>query len=158
VDRSRLLKTLITVAALALVALPAVVAFGLGWLSFGHPDVPNGGATPPDTTPLEAWALFAVLYFIWLFGLMLLVVWSFDRVGHHWHAWDRAPRREKKKRRRLNAGVGFLAGQDKARADAEAELARRRAALEDTRRRASRGASGARPSDRSTTSRRPEDR
>lgn len=157
-DRSRLLKTLITVAALALVALPAAVAFGLGWLSFGHPDVPNGGATPPDTTPLEAWALFAVVYFFWLFGLMLLVVWSFDRVGHHWRAWDRAPRKEKKKRRRLSAGVGFLAGQEKARADAEAELARRRAALEDTRKRASHGASGARSSGRSTTARRPEDR
>ena len=157
-DRSRLLKTLITVAALALVALPAVVAFGLGWLSFGHPDVPNGGATLPDTTPLEAWALFAVVYFFWLFGLMLLVVWSFDRVGHHWRAWDRAPRKEKKKRRRLSAGVGFLAGQEKARADAEAELARRRAALEDTRKRASHGASGARPSGRTKTAPRPEDR
>lgn len=143
--------------ALALAAVPAVVAFGLGWLSFGHPDVPTGGATPPDTTSPVAWALFAVVYFFWLFGLMVLVVWSFDRVGHHWRAWDRAPRKEKKRRRRRDAGVEFLAGQEKARADAEAELARRRARLEENKRRAAASASGPRSGERSQTSRRPED-
>jgi len=88
----------------------------------------------------------------------VLVIWSFDRIGHHWHAWDRAPRKEKKRRRRLNAGMDFLAGQEKARADAEAELARRRAALAETRRRAACGGSGARAAGRSADSRRPEDR
>jgi len=125
VDRSHLLKTLITVAAVALAVLPAAVAFGLGWLTFGHPDLPTGGPTLPDTTPPEAWALFALLYLGWLSALMVLLVWSFDRVGHHWSAWDRAPRKEKKRLRRLRAGLGFLAGQEKARADAEAELTRR---------------------------------
>lgn len=156
-DRTRLLKTLVTVAVAVLAVLPAVVVFGLGWLSIGHPDVPGGGTVPPDTTPPEAWAAFAVFSFVWLFGLMVAAVWTFDRIGHHWHAWDRVPRKEKKRRRRLRAGVDFLAGQQKASADAEAELARRRAALEETRKRAS-GADGARgAAGRSTTSR-PEDR
>ena len=53
-DRPRLLKSMVTVATLALAVLPAVVAFGLGWLTFGHPSVPNGGAAQPDTTPPEA--------------------------------------------------------------------------------------------------------
>jgi hypothetical protein len=157
VDRTRLLRTLVTVAALALAALPAVVVFGLGWLTFGHPDVPGGAPPPPDTTPPEAWALFALFYLGWLFALMVLVIWSFDRIGHHWRAWDRTPRKEKKRRRRLAAGVDYLAGQEKARADADAELARRRARLEENRKRAApaapRGGTG-----RAHTSRRPEDR
>ncbi len=156
-DGLRLLRILVTVAALALAAVPAVVAFGLGWLSFGHPDVPTGGAPLPDTTSPVAWALFAVFYFFWLFGLMVLVIWSFDRIGHHWHAWDRAPRREKKRRRRLHAGMDFLAGQEKAHTDAEAELARRRARLEENKRRAAGGGPAARPSGRQQASRRPED-
>lgn len=142
-ERPRLLRTLVTVAAVVLAAVPAAVAFGLGWLTFGHPDAPGGGPTPPDTTPPEAWALFALFYLAWLFALMVLVIWSFDRVGHHWRAWDRAPRKEKKRRRRVAAGMDFLAGQQKARADAEAELARRRAALEQTRLRGPTGAPGA---------------
>ena len=155
-DRLRLLRTAVTVAALVLAAVPAAVAFGLGWLSFGHPDVPTGGATPPDTTSPVAWTLFAVFYFFWLFGLMVLVIWSFDRIGHHWHAWDRAPRKEKRRRRRLNAGMDFLAGQQKASVDAEAELARRRARLEENKRRAA-GGGGARSGGRSQPSKRPED-
>jgi hypothetical protein len=157
--RTRLLRTLVTVGALALAALPAAVVFGLGWLTFGHPDLPGGASTPPDTTPPEAWALFALFYLVWLFGLMVLVIWSFDRIGHHWHAWDRPPRREKKRRRRLTAGVDFLAGQEKAHADAEAELARRRARLEENRKRASAGGA-APPGDagRAKASGRPEDR
>jgi hypothetical protein len=157
VDRTRLLRGLVTAAALALAVLPAAVVFGFGWLTFGHPSVPNGGATLPDTSPLEAWAGFAVFYFLWLFGLMVLVVWSFDRIGHHWSAWDRVPRKQKRRRRRLRAGVDFLAGQQKAGADAEAEIARRRAALAETRKRASGGQGTHGAAGRSKTSR-PEDR
>jgi hypothetical protein len=157
-DRTRILKALVTVAALVLAVVPAAVAFGFGWLSIGHPDVPGGGTVPPDTTSPDAWALFAVFYLGWMFALMVLTIWSFDRIGHHWRAWDREPRRQKRRRRRMTAGVDFLAGQEKAKVDAEAELARRRARLEETRRQASAGGSGPRgDAGRRKTSGRPED-
>jgi hypothetical protein len=159
VRRTRLLRALITAVGLALAALPAVVVFGLGWLTLGRPDVPEGGTVPADTTSPAAWALFALFYFAWLFGLMVLVIWSFDRLGHHWRAWDRAPRRQKRRRRRLGAGLAFLAGQEKAQADAEAEIARRRSALAENQRRAAGGGPGAHGgSDRARASGRPEDR
>jgi len=134
VDRHRTLRALVTVAAIVLAVLPAVVVFGLGWLTLGHPEVPVGGTAPRDTTPLEAWALFALFYFAWMFGLMVLLIWVFDRMGYHWRSWDRAPRREKKRRLRLSAGMSFLAGQEKAQANADA--ARRRAASEAARKKA----------------------
>ena len=135
-DRGRTLRTVVTVAAILLAVLPAAVVFGCGWLTFGHPSVPVGGTVPRDATPPEAWALFALFYLAWMFGLMVLLIWTFDRLGHHWRSWDRAPRKEKKRRLRLSAGLGFLAGQEKARAQASTEAARRRAAADAARKRA----------------------
>ena len=59
--------------------------------------------------------LFALFYLAWMFALMVLVIWTYDRLGRYWHSWDRAPRREKKRRRRLEAGLKYMEGQDKAR-------------------------------------------
>jgi hypothetical protein len=114
-DRTRLLTGLVTVAAAVLAALPAVVVFAAGWLPFGHPGVPSGGQVPPDTSSPELWVLFALFYLAWMLGLMVLLIWSYDRLGRNWRSWDRAPRREKKHRRRLGAGLGYMAGQEKAR-------------------------------------------
>jgi hypothetical protein len=152
-DRTRFLRTVVTVAAVVLAVLPAAVVFGLGWLPIGHPDVPGGGSVPPDTTPLEAWVLFSLFYLGWMFALMVLLIWTYDRLGHHWRSWDRPPRKQKKRRVRLSAGMNFLAGQEKARGQAVADAARRRAAQEAKRTSAAgdggagqRTGSGARPS------------
>jgi hypothetical protein len=115
--RRRLLTWLLTLAALALAALPAAVAFGLGWLSLGPLGVARGGSLPPDTTPPERWVLFALVYFAWMFGAMVLLVWCHDRLGRHWTAWERAPRLRERRRRRVAAGLSFLAGQEKTAAD-----------------------------------------
>jgi hypothetical protein len=114
-DRTRLLTGLVTVAAVVLAAVPAVVVFGLGWLPLGHPGVPSGGQVPPDTTLPELWVLLALFYLAWMFGLMVLLIWTYDRLGRNWRSWDRAPRREKKRRRRLSAGLSYLAAQEKGR-------------------------------------------
>jgi len=114
-DRTRLLTSLATVAAVVLAAVPAALVFGLGWLTLGHPSVPSGGAVPADTTTPEQWVLFALFYLVWMLGLMVLLIWTYDRLGRYWHSWDRAPRREKKQRRRLSAGLQYLEGQEKAR-------------------------------------------
>jgi hypothetical protein len=119
-DRTRLYTTLMTVVVLALAVLPAAVVFGFGWLSFGHPTF-RSGAVPGDTTRPEVWVLFVLFYLAWMFGLMVLTIWAYDRLGHHWRSWDRAPRKEKKRVMRLSAGLGFLAGQQRARAQAEAQ-------------------------------------
>jgi len=114
-DRTRLLTGLVTVAAVVLAALPAAVVFGLGWLTLGYPSVPSGGEVPRDTTSPELWVLFALFYLAWMFALMVLLIWTYDRLGRNWRSWDRAPRREKKRRRRLSAGMQYLEGQEKAR-------------------------------------------
>ena len=119
-NRTRLYTSLMTVVVLALAVLPAAVVFGFGWLTLGHPTF-RSGVVPGDTTPPEVWVLFALFYLAWMFGLMVLTIWVYDRLGHHWHSWDRAPRREKKRRLRLTAGMSFLAGQERARARAEAQ-------------------------------------
>jgi len=123
VDRRHLLTVALTVAAVALAALPAAVVFGLGWLGpAGSP--PTGAVT--DRTP-EAWVLFALFYLVWMGGLMVLLIVANDRLGRHWRSWDRDPRPRKRQRRRLAAGMSYLAGQERARA-AEARGGRPRAA------------------------------
>ena len=114
-DRTRLLTGLVTVAAVVLAAAPAVAVFGFGWFSLWHRGVFVGGELPPDTTSPELWVVFALFYFAWMLGLMVLLIWAYDRLGRYWHSWDRAPRREKKRRRRLGAGLSYLAGQEKER-------------------------------------------
>ena len=110
---NRLLTGLVTVAAVALAAAPAIVVFALGWLTLGPVAVP--AAAPPDTSSAEQWVLFALFYLAWMLGLMVLLIWTYDRLGRNWRSWDRAPRREKKRRRRLGAGLSYLEAQEKAR-------------------------------------------
>jgi len=113
-DRTRLLTGLVTLVAVVLAAVPAVVVFGLGWLSFGH-FAAVAGEVPRDASSPEMWVLFALFYLAWMLGLMVLLIWAYDHLGRTWRSWDRAPRPEKKRRRRLGAGLSYLEGQEKAR-------------------------------------------
>ena len=101
----RLLRILVPLVALALVGLPAVVAFRAGWLALG-----SGQASS-----MERWALFAVFSLAWVLALAVSAIWCNDRLGVHWRAWDRAPRREARRRRRRDAGLRLLEGQETAR-------------------------------------------
>ena len=113
-DRRRLLILFVPVGLIVLALVPALVTFGLGWLRL--PSIQPPGASPArDTTSLEAWTLFAVFYLVWMLALMVLFIWSYDRLDYHWQYHRRAPRPPKKQRRRLAAGMDFLAGQDEAR-------------------------------------------
>jgi hypothetical protein len=134
-DRRRLLIIFVPVGLILLALVPAVVTFGLGWLRL--PAIQPPGAVPArDTTSLESWALFAVFYFIWMMTLLVLFIWSYDRLDYHWQYHQRSPRPPKKQRRRMAAGMGFLAGQEEARAEA---------AKRPPRAPSSRGSSAARP-------------
>jgi hypothetical protein len=114
-DRTRLLAGLSTVTAVVLAALPAVLIFGFGWFSLWRRGAAVGGVIPPNTSPPEAWVLFALFYLFWMLGLMVLLIWTYDHLGRNWRSWDRAPRPEKKRRRRLGVGLRYLEAQEKAR-------------------------------------------
>ena len=116
----RLLSALVAPAALLLSAAPAVVVFGRGWLPAGDPDVPVGATVPPESTPIEWWVVFAFFYLVWMVGVTLLVVWSYDTLGRKWRSYDRPPRPRKRTARRREAGLRYLEAQDEARAAAEA--------------------------------------
>jgi hypothetical protein len=121
---------LVTLGLFALACLPAVVTFGLGWLQLPH--IQPWGAPPArDTASPEAWTLFALFYLVWMAGLTFLLVWSFDRLGHHWQYYDRAPRPSRKERRRTRATMRAVAAEQQATIDAmrrreEREARRRR--------------------------------
>jgi hypothetical protein len=111
--RRTALITLVTAGLVLLACLPAVVAFGLGWLQL--PQFQSWGEPPAkDTTTLEAWTLFALFYLVWMGGLMVLLVWSFDRIGHHWQYHERPPGPQKKQRRRARATMQAMHAEEKA--------------------------------------------
>jgi hypothetical protein len=89
-------------AALVLVVLPAFVAFRAGWLALGQ----------GQASSMERWVLFAVFNLAWVLALAVLAIWCNDRLGVHWRAWDRVPRREERRRRRRDAGLRLLEGQE----------------------------------------------
>jgi hypothetical protein len=111
--RRTALITLVTAGVIVLACLPAVVTFGLGWLQL--PSIqPWGAPAAKDTTTLEAWTLFALFYLAWMVGLSVLLIWAFDRIGHHWHYYERSPRPPKKQRRRTRATMQALDAEQRA--------------------------------------------
>jgi hypothetical protein len=121
---------LVTAGLIVLACLPAVVTFGLGWLRLPH--IQTWGAPPArDTTSLEAWTLFAVFYLFWMVGLTVLLVWSFDRIGHKWRYYESTPRAQRKSRRRARATMRQMGAEQQATMEAlrrreEREARRRR--------------------------------
>jgi hypothetical protein len=108
---------LITAGVAALACVPAVVVFALGWLRL--PELRGFGEQPaPDTTPPWAWALFALFYLVWAAGLGVLLVWAFDRVGHHWRPYDRPPRPDRQSKRRARATLQAIDADRRATAEA----------------------------------------
>jgi hypothetical protein len=128
--RRTALIALVTAVLVVLACLPAVVTFGLGWLQLPHIQ-PWGAPPAKDTTTIEAWTLFAVFYLAWMAALAVLLVWSFDRIGHHWQPYDRSPGPEKKQRRRARATMQAMNAEEKA----TYQAMRRREAREAQRRR-----------------------
>jgi hypothetical protein len=124
-DRRRLLIILVPLGLIVLALVPATVAFGLGWLRI--PAIQPAGVGPArDTTSIEAWTLFAIFYLFWMLGLLVIFIWSYDHLDYHWQYHERSPRPPKKQRRRLAAGMGFLAGQELARTEAAKRTPRAR--------------------------------
>ncbi len=138
VHRRTALILLVTAGFVVLAFVPAVVVFGLGWLRLPH--IQPWGAPPArDTTTLEQWTLFALFYLVWMIGLTVLLIWSFDHLGHHWRYYESTPRAHKKSRRRARATLRHV--------DAEQQAtiqAMRRREERDARRRAGRDSAEAR--------------
>lgn len=113
VHRRTALIWLVTAGLVALALLPAVVTFGLGWLQL--PQIQPWGAPPArDTTTLEQWTLFALFYLAWMAALTVLMIWLFDRLGHHWRYYEGEPRRQKKARRRARATLRHVGAEQQA--------------------------------------------
>jgi hypothetical protein len=130
VHRRTALIWLVSAGIVVLALAPAVVVFGLGWLTL--PRIQAWGEPPAkDTTTLEQWALFAVFCLAWMVGLMVLMIWLFDRIGHRWRTYDRPPRRKKKSLRRARATMRHIDAEQRATVEAmrrrDAREARRRA-------------------------------
>ncbi len=87
-DRRRLPDRLVTLGLIVLALAPAAVAFGR--LAAPPHIQPAARPAAPDT-PARGLGAFAVFYLFWWSGL-LLVVWSFDRIGHHWQRLEGTPR------------------------------------------------------------------
>jgi hypothetical protein len=138
VHRRTALILLVTAGLVVLAFVPAVVVFGLGWLRL--PQIqPWGAPAAKDTTTLEQWTLFALFYLAWMFGLMVLMIWSFDHLGHRWRYYEGTPRAHKKSRRRARATMQHV------NAEQQATLqALRRREERDARRRADRESAEAR--------------
>lgn len=98
--RRRLLIALVTVAALAALALPPTLAFGLGWMELGwDPDKGlTGGLRDPN--PIEAWVVLALAWFVWTVAVAVVMVWLFDRIGYHYLPVERTPRASRRATRR----------------------------------------------------------
>ena len=131
VHRRTALIWLVTAGLVALALAPAVVVFALGWLRLPHIQ-PLGVRPARDTTTLEQWTLFAVFYLAWMAGLTVLLIWTFDHLGHHWQYYERSPRRLKKSRRLARATLRQMSAERQATLQAmrrrEEREARRRAA------------------------------
>ncbi len=105
-----LAKALVTVAAVAALSAPAVVALATGWITI-HFTAWN--ARPgPDPTPVEAWALLALVYLVWVPLVVAGLVIVLDRLGFRYAPVERDRRPSRKQRRRRAAGLRYLQGRE----------------------------------------------
>jgi hypothetical protein len=109
VSRRGVARVLVSIAALAALAVPAAVALATGWIEI---TVTAWGETPgPDPTPIEAWVLLALVYLVWAPLVFAGVVLLFDRLGYKYMPVERPPRTSAKKRRLQRSGMKYLQSQ-----------------------------------------------
>ncbi len=108
----RLLAALAGLAALALATVPAVVAFGAGWMALGWDDDRGAGGGLIDHNSPEAWTALALAFMVWVPFVLAALVLVLDRLGQRYMPVERAPRVAKGERRRLWAGLRYLVGRE----------------------------------------------
>jgi len=119
------LKALVTVAGVALLAAPAVVAIATGWIEINYTawnDQPE-----PDPTPIEAWVALALVYVAWVPLVFVGLIAAFDRLGYKYKPVEHAPRPAPKGRRRREAGMRYLRSRETPPAGAPPERPKRAA-------------------------------
>ena len=109
-SRRGLVKAIVTLAALVLLAVPAAVFVAAGWIEVTF--TPWGEQPGPDPTPIEVWALLALVYLVWAPLLLAGLVVAHDRLGYRFTPVERRPRPSAKERRRRGAGLRFVAPQE----------------------------------------------
>ncbi|HMK92673.1 MAG TPA: hypothetical protein VK576_06715, partial [Thermoleophilia bacterium] len=105
-------RALVPVAGLLLLTVPALVFWLAGWIHIARPQgaLLEHGAIK-DTTSIYVWTLLAVVYLFWVVGLLVLGIWAMDHLGYHWEPYDRPPRKSRRERRRMKAGMGYMRAQ-----------------------------------------------
>jgi hypothetical protein len=112
--RRSALTWLASLAALVLLPLPAVVAFGAGWMELGwRTDRMGGLGAVVDENPVEAWVLLALAFLVWVPAVMVALVVVLDRLGYHYMPHERKRRPTRRERRRQRTTLRFLAGQQR---------------------------------------------
>lgn len=104
-----LLATLAGLAALALASAPAVVAFGLGWMSLGWSSGTDSIGHLIDGNSIEAWTLLALAFLVWVPMVLAGLIVVLDRLGRPYTPPEREARPTKAARRRQRAGLGYMA-------------------------------------------------
>jgi hypothetical protein len=104
-----LLATLAGLVALALATAPAVVAFGLGWMSLGWSSGTESIGHLVDGNSIEAWTLLALAFLVWVPLVLAGLIVVLDRLGRPYTPPEREARPTKAARRRQRAGMGYIA-------------------------------------------------
>jgi len=104
--RRPLFKLLITVASLAALLVPAVVAVATGFIEITF--TAWGEQPGPDPTPIEAWVALALAYLVWTPLVLFGLVFALDRLGYKYMPPERDRRPSRKDKRRREAGMRYL--------------------------------------------------
>ena len=114
-------RALVPVVALLLLTVPFLVFWWAGWLHVGlnHGEMRLGHGLLHDTTSIYVWTVLAVVYLLWIVALVVGVVWVFDRLDYHYQPYDRPARLTRRQKRRRQAGMAHLRGQQQQQAQLE---------------------------------------
>ena len=124
--RRPLFKVLITVASLAALLVPLVVALATGFVEITF--TAWGEQPGPDPTPIEAWVVLALAYLVWTPLILVGLVFALDRLGYKYMPPEREPRPARKERRRREAGMKYLQSREAPPAGASKSRPKRAAA------------------------------
>lgn len=125
----RFARSLVPFVWLVLLPVPFVAFLAAGWV---HLRIHRGGGLIgtgllQDHTSLNVWTLLAVLYFVWVVGLVVGTVWFLDRFGYHYEPYERPKRLTRRATRRREAGMAYLRSQQRDALRAAADESRRAA-------------------------------